>query len=204
MSRKKNTQAVRRDFDKDFFDRYYRERSTAVVSTDEIDRLVRFVVSYLDHLRVPVNSVLDAGCGMGYWQNSLMRMGRRVDYTGIDVSEYLCRRYGWRRTTIAEFKSRSKFDLVVCQDVLQYVDDDEVRKSIVNMGRLCRGALYFDVPTKEDITDGALDLTRTDKKIYVRGAGWYKRLLERHFFSAGGGVFIPRESETVVLALERG
>ncbi len=195
---------VRQEFDKEFFDRFYRGASTAVVSEDEVYRLVKFVMSYLDHLQVPVNSVLDAGCGIGYWQKSFMRMGRQVDYTGIDVSEYLCRRYGWRRSTVADLTSRSKFDLIVCQDVLQYVSDDEVRASIVNIARLCRGAFYFDVPTKEDIADGALDMSRTDGRIHIRGANWYRRLLDRHFISAGGGVFIPRGSPTVVLALERG
>jgi len=193
---------IRKTFDREFFDRFYRREKTAVISLADVCRLVRFVMSYLDFLEVPVDTVLDAGCGLGHWQTALHRLGRRPAYTGIDVSEYLCRRYGWRRCNIADFRSRSMFDLIVCQDVLQYASDNEARGSIRNIARLCRGALYFDVPTREDVESGALDMTRTDPACHLRSAAWYRRQLHRHFIGAGGGLFIPKTSQTVVLALE--
>lgn len=194
---------VRRDFDRAFFRRYYHDASTAVVHFGEAVRRARFVLAYLDFLGVEVRSVLDAGCGVGLWRRALRRIGRTVDYTGIDTSEYLCRRYGWTRASITEFRSRRKFDLVVCQDMLQYLDGGEVRLAVDRIARLCRGACYIEVPTREDFAERTLDLVRTDRRIHLRGLRYYRRLLAAHFVAAGGGVFLPRRTRTTILALER-
>jgi len=198
-----HTPDIRNQFDRAFFDRYYERASTAVTSADDVYRRARFVLAYLGHLQVTVRSVLDAGCGTGLWKRALRRVDRNVSYTGIDPSEYLCRRYGWTRSAIADYAPRRKFDLVVCQDVLQYVDDAGVRRSIAAMSRVCAGALYFDAPTSDDIDDELLDMKRTDRAIHVRSADWYRRLLRREFVNAGGGVFVKKDARAVILALER-
>ncbi|MDH3197081.1 MAG: class I SAM-dependent methyltransferase [Candidatus Krumholzibacteria bacterium] len=195
---------VRRDFDRAFFRRYYHDASTAVVHLGEAQRRVRFVLAYLDFLGVEVKSVLDAGCGVGLWRRALRRIDRSIAYTGIDTSEYLCRRYGWTRASITEFRSRRKFDLVVCQDMLQYLDGDELRLAVDRVARLCRGACYVEVPTREDFAERTLDLVRTDRRIHLRGVRFYRRLLAEHFIAAGGGIFLPRNARTTILALERG
>jgi len=195
---------VRHDFDRAFFKRYYHDASTSVISEDDVFRRACFVLAYLSHLQVPVQTVLDAGCGTGLWQRSLHRIDRSIDYFGIDPSEYLCATFGWHRSTVAAFRSRKKFDLVVCQDVMQYMDADEAERSFNAMAAVCRGALYFDVPTSDDIDDGLLDMRKTDRKIHVRSAAWYRKRLGRHFENAGGGVFISARARAVLLALERG
>jgi SAM-dependent methyltransferase len=174
-----------------------------VVGADEVLKRARFVTSYLDHLQLDVRRVLDAGCGTGLWKRALLRIDRDLEYVGIDPSEYLCRRYGWTQATIDAFASRRKFDLVVCQDVLQYADDDTVVRSFAAIARVCRGALYFDVPTREDIDDGLLDMRRTDRAIHVRTARWYRARLMKDFVNVGGGVFLRRGARAVALALER-
>lgn len=163
----------------------------------------RFVTSYLDHLQLDVHRVLDAGCGTGLWKRALRRIDRDIEYVGIDPSEYLCKRYGWTQAGIDTFTSRRKFDLVVCQDVLQYVDDAAVVRSFEAIARVCKGALYFDVPTRDDIDDGLLDMKRTDRAIRVRSAAWYRARLAQDFVNVGGGVFLRRGARAVALALER-
>lgn len=200
---KERTPDIRSEFDRAFFDRYYRRSSTAVISPDDVYRRTRFVLAYLGHLQVEVRSVLDAGCGTGLWKRALRRLDRDISYTGIDPSEYLCRRYGWTCSTIADYATRRRFDLVICQDVLQYVDDRDARRSIDAISRACKGALYFDVPTRDDIDDELLDMKLTDRAIHVRSAAWYRRLLRKEFLNAGGGVFLKRDARAVILALER-
>jgi SAM-dependent methyltransferase len=195
--------AIRRSFDREFFTRFYADQATAVTSAEEMFRRARFVWSYLIHLQLDVRTVLDAGCGTGLWKRALRRLDRDIDYTGIDPSDYLCRRYGWTQCGIAEFRSRKKFDLVVCQDVLQYVDDADVGRSIDALTRACRGALYFDVPTRDDVDARLLDMRRTDRDVHIRSADWYRRFFKRDFVNAGGGVFVRRNAGAVVLALER-
>lgn len=194
---------VRRDFDRAFFSRFYDDAATSVISEDDVFRRACFVLAYLAHLSVPVQRVLDAGCGTGLWQRALRRIDRSIEYTGIDPSEYLCRKHGWIQSPVADFTSRRKFDLVVCQDVLQYADDDTVERSFAAIARVCRGALYFDVPTREDIDDGLLDMRRTDRAIHVRTARWYRARLMKDFVNVGGGVFLRRGARAVALALER-
>ena len=201
MSRQKRP--VRRTFDKAFYDRYYEKPATAVVLSEEVERLAKFILSYLDFVGVEVGTVLDAGCGLGMWKKALRKLDRRIDYTGIEVSEYLCDRFGWKHSSIADFKSRRKFDLVICQDVFQYLTRNEVLESVERVSRLCREALYVDVPTREDFEGGTLDLQKSDRNVHVRSVAWYRRILERHFTNAGGGLFIPRRSRTRLLALER-
>jgi predicted TPR repeat methyltransferase len=163
----------------------------------------RFVTSYLDHLQLDVRRVLDAGCGTGLWKRALRRIDRDIEYVGIDPSEYLCARYGWTRASIDEFRSRRRFDLVVCQDVLQYVDDAAVTRSFDAIARVGCGALYFDVPTRDDLDDRLLDARLTDRAIHVRSASWYRARLARDFINMGGGVFLRRGARAVALALER-
>jgi SAM-dependent methyltransferase len=194
------TPPIRREFDRQFFERYYHADSTAVISEDDVFQRACFVLAYLSHLQVPVQRVLDAGCGTGLWQRALRRIDRDIAYTGIDPSEYLCRKHGWTQSSIVDFKSRRKYDLVVCQDVMQYMTSEEVVRGFAAMAAVCRGALYFDVPTRDDIDDGLLDMRMTD----VRGAAWYRRRLQKHFVNAGGGVFVAPRARAVLLALERG
>ena len=195
---------VRKDFDRAFFEHYYDRASTLVINEDDVFRRACFVIAYLSHLQVPVRSVLDAGCGTGLWKRALNRIDRSIEYVGIDPSEYLSRRHGWIQTSVAEFRSKQKFDLVVCQDVMQYMPSGEAVRSFAAMARVCRGALYFDVPTSDDIKDGFLDMRKTDKNIHVRSAEWYRRQLRKNFVNAGGGVFVTTRSRAIVLALERG
>jgi len=195
---------VRHEFDRAFFRRFYEDTSTLVISEDDVFKRVCFVLSYLAHLQVPVATVLDAGCGTGLWLRALRRIDRSIGYLGIDPSEYLCEKYGWLQSSVADFRSRKKFDLVVCQDVMQYMPADEVERSFAAIAAVCRGALYFDVPTTDDIRSGLLDMKKTDRSIHVRSAAWYRVRLAEHFENAGGGVFVSPRAQAVLLALERG
>jgi len=195
---------VRRDFDRAFFKRFYEDASTTVISEDDVFKRACFVIAYLSHLQVPVHNVLDAGCGTGLWLRALQQIDSDIQYLGIDPSAYLCEKYGWFQSSVAGFRSRKKFDLVVCQDVMQYMTAGEVERSFDAIAAVCRGALYFDVPTTDDIDDDLLDMKKTDKSIHVRSAAWYRRRLAKHFENAGGGVFVAKDAGAVLLALERG
>src|SRR5688572_5852985 len=124
--------------------------------------------------------------------------------TRAEIRACICAGSRSRSRAVADFKSKQKFDLVVCQDVMQYMSNDEAEQSFVAITRVCRGALYFDVPTSDDIKDGFLDMRKTDRHIHVRSAAWYRKRLQKDFVSAGGGLFVTNRSRAIVLALERG
>jgi trans-aconitate methyltransferase len=191
----------RNRFDSSYYERYYRNPRTRVTTEREVQRLGRFVCSYLAHLDVSVQRVLDAGCGLGYWRGVVAEHYPRARYQGIEVSAYLCQELGWTQASIAEYRPRGRFDLVICQGVLQYLDASEADAAIENLGRLCRGALYLEALTAEDWRDNC-DRHATDGKVHLRAAAWYRRRLARSFRACGGGVYLHKQADAVLYALE--
>jgi SAM-dependent methyltransferase len=189
-------------FDADFYRRFYEDPATRVASAAEAERLGDFICAYAAYLGVRVRRVLDAGCGLGQLQTPVLRRFPGARYTGLEVSEYLARRHGWVHGGLEDFRPRGAFDLVICHDVLQYLDERAAARAVANLGRLCRGLLYVSALTLEDWRVAA-DRSRTDGDVHLRPADWYRRRLRRSFVALGGGLFARRGHVPVLWALER-
>ncbi len=190
-------------FDRQYYQRFYRNPKTRVSDRAALDRLGDFVCSYLRYLPVPVTRVLDLGCGLGLWRQVVARHFPRARYRGVEISEYLCEHYGWERGSVADYRSKTPFDLVICQGVLPYLQRGAATRAIANLGALCRGALYLEAVTRDDWDGGVIDERRTDRAMLLRSAAWYRRALAPHFLAVGGGVWLSRRSQVAVYALER-
>jgi SAM-dependent methyltransferase len=197
----RGTREVRTTFDEAYYRRFYIDRRSRAQDAGDVQRLAAFVFAYLDYLRIPVRRVLDLGCGLGRWRDALAERHPRATYTGVETSAYLCEKYGWEHSSAPDYRGRGRFDLVVCQSVLQYLDDADAQRTVANMARLCRGALYLEITTRGDLQRFA-DRARTDAEIHVRSAEWYQRIVRRYFRSAGGGLFVPQDSPVVLYELE--
>ncbi len=193
---------VRQEFDAGYYRRFYADSDTRSVTPSEVRRQVAFVTAYLKHMDLPVRRILDMGCGLGLMRRPLSEGFARASYTGVEWSEHLCERLGWQRGSVVDYAARWPFDLVVCHDVIQYLDDAHAGRAIDNLARLCRGALYLGVLTREDWEHNC-DRARTDDRVHLRGAAWYRRRLARHFVNAGGGVFLKHDAPVVLWSLER-
>ena len=189
-------------FDAHYYDRYYEDPETRVVAQSDIARLGGFVRAYLSYLELPVRRVLDMGCGMGLWKPTIAEEFPDATYTGVEISEYLCRRFGYTRGSVTSYVGRGRFDLLICQGVLQYVPDKELHKAIRNLARLCRGVLYLEVLTQED-WDHNCDQERTDGDVRLRPSAQYRQLLRPHFVAIGGGLFLSRQAEVTLYELEK-
>ena len=188
-------------FDRAYYERYYRNPRTRVYAAEDVDRLCGFVTAYCQHLRLPLRRVLDLGCGLGYWRDALAKRAPKARYTGVEVSDYLCEHYGWRKGSVVDFEANGSFDLVICQGVLQYVSNADAVRAIDNLAGLCRGALYLEALTREDWHE-RVDRSRTDGDVHLRSVRWYRRHLSPHFVDAGGGVFVRRTAGVVMFELE--
>lgn len=188
-------------FGRDYYRRFYRDGRTSVASRAEMARRAQFIAAYTRHIDCPVASVLDAGCGLGLMREPLLRALPGATYVGLEYSEYLCRRYGWVQGSLAEWRPRQPFDLVVCYDVLQYLDDAAAAKAMANFARLCRGVLYFSALTRRDWRENA-DQSRTDREVTMRSADWYRSRLARNFRQVGAGFWLRRGSPLVTWELE--
>jgi SAM-dependent methyltransferase len=188
-------------FDRDYYQRFYFNPRTAVTSRAEMRARARLIVGCVDYLGLPVGGILDAGCGVGLLRTPLLRSFKRADYTGVEVSEYLCQRYGWHCSSVEKFRPRRRFDLVICYDVLQYLSEAQARRAIANLARLCRGALYFGALTSEDWRENC-DQSRTHRIAGLRAGSWYRRELSRTFRSMGCGMWIKKELPLTVWNLD--
>ena len=193
--------AMAEQFDRAYYERYYENPSTRVAGPDDVRRLAAFVLAYLEHVDVPVRRVLDLGCGLGWWRDALETLQPGLRYTGVEISQYLCDRYGWTHGSVVDYSNRTPFDLVICQGVLQYLSHSDAARAIDSLSGLCRGALYLEVLTRED-WEANCDRERTDGSVMLRKVDWYRRRLRPGFVNAGGGVFLSRSSGAVLFAIE--
>lgn len=204
-TRRTATSATKR-FDADYYRRFYDDPATRVADAASVRTLAGFVAAYLRHLDIDVRSVLDVGCGHGHWRTAAAALWPAATYRGVEWSEHLCERFGWTHGSVADFDpeqafGRANFDLVVCQGVLQYLDDRQAARAIANLGRWCDGALYLEALTETDWRENC-DRQRTDGDVHLRPGAFYRRRLARDFLTAGGGVFVAKRAGATLFELE--
>jgi len=188
-------------FDHDYYQRFYFDPKTAVTNKREMQARARLIAAYSLHTGLPVRRILDAGCGTGLLRPWLKRYLPRAVYTGIEASEYLCQRFGWLHAQIETYKPSASFDVVVCDDVMQYLDSETADRALANFAKLCRGVLYFTALTRVDWEHNC-DRSRTDSDVHLRSAHWYRARLRKNFREAGCGFWLRRGAPFTVWDLE--
>jgi len=190
-------------FDAAYFRRWYGDSKSRAFTRSDKEKRADFVLSYLHLLDVPVKSVCDVGCGLGHWRDALGQRRPRLTYLGVEVSPFLCQRFGWHQASAADFRPKRQFDLVIAQSVLHHLNAHDCAQAIHNIASYCRGALYLEVATTHDWRT-VIDRKHTDPAVYRRTGTWYKTQLARHFVSVGGGLFLAKRAGVALLELERG
>jgi 2-polyprenyl-3-methyl-5-hydroxy-6-metoxy-1,4-benzoquinol methylase len=192
----------RTQFDSAYFRKYYLNAATRVTTPAEMRGRALLIAAILRHARIPVRKILDAGCGIGLLRRAFQAALPRARYAGLEASDYLCARYGWTKGSVVDYQPRVPGDLVVCYDVLQYLDDRNAAKAIANLARLSRGAVYVSALTREDWRDNC-DQSRTDRAVHLRSGEWYRRRLRRHFRHLGFGVWLHKDATAILWDMER-
>jgi SAM-dependent methyltransferase len=149
-------------YDEQYFERWYRREGFG--SRARLHRKVHYALSAAEYLlERPVRTVLDVGCGEAPWRAPLLRRRPNLAYVGVDPSEYAVARYGRSRDIrlgtfggLDRLDLRGPFDLIVCADVLLYVDDDDLRAGIETIAQLLRGVAYIEIFTANDDIEGDL------------------------------------------------
>ena len=190
---------MRTEFDKEYYDRFYRNPLTQVASTTDAETQANFIYAYLQHLNLSINSVIDIGCGLGHLLTTVSKQFA-VNYLGFETSEYLCSKYGWSKGSAANIDC-TPADLVICYDVVEYLDDADAAKALNNVAKLTKKALFFGALTKKDWE--LCDKDRTDDEVCLRTSNWYRKRLGPHFLSVGGGLFLKKPTDAVIWTLDR-
>lgn len=164
-------------YDRAYFQKWYRDPRHAVSSRNALRRKIALAVAaaeyYLGH---EIRNVLDVGCGEGIWRRPLRELRPRIDYLGVDGSEYAIARFGRSRNLrlatfgqLAELRFERRFDLIVCSDVLHYVRSPELKRGLRGLVEMLNGLAFLEMFTTEDAPKG-------DRYGYLaRPARWYRR-----------------------------
>ena len=188
-------------FDQSYYQRFYYDPRTAVTSRAEMRARAHLISAFTAHVGLPVRSILDAGCGTGMLRAPLLRAFRKATYVGLETNEYLCRRHGWVCGSLQDYRPSAPFDLVICYDVLQYLEAREAARALANFARTCRGVLYFSALTRRDWQRNC-DRSRTDPDVHLRAAEWYRARLRRQFREVGAGFWLRRGAPLTLWELE--
>jgi trans-aconitate methyltransferase len=185
-----------------YFRKFYLNAATRVITPAEMRVRARLIAAILTQASVPVRSILDAGCGIGLLRKPFAEVLPRARYAGLEASEYLCARYGWTKGSVIDHVPPKPSDLVVCYDVLQYLDDRQASRAVANLSRLTCAALYVSALTREDWRENC-DRSRTDRAVHLRSGDWYRRRLKRNFRYLGFGVWLRKDVTAILWDMER-
>jgi SAM-dependent methyltransferase len=189
-------------FDSAYFRKYYFDAATRVTTAAEMRGRAHLIAAVLKHAGIPVRSILDAGCGIGLLRRPFAEALPRARYRGLEASDFLCARYKWIKGSVADFAPRFSSDLVICYDVLQYLDDDAAARAIANLAKLTGAALYISALTREDWRENC-DRSLTDRSVHLRPGDWYRRRLRRRFNYLGFGVWLRKNVTAILWDMER-
>ncbi len=198
-----------KQYDQAYFERWYRDparKDHAVGSAARLARKVALAVATTEyHLERPIRSVLDIGCGEGAWRAPLLKLRPKLHYLGFDTSQYAIARYGARRNLhlasfadFAQLRPCAPVDLLVCSDVMHYLDTRELDRGLPGLAELCAGVAFLETFTGEDETDG----DNVDFK--PRPARFYRQRFARLGFTAlGSHLWLAPGLADRLVALER-
>jgi hypothetical protein len=188
-------------FDRGYYDRFYETKQTRVHGATEIGRLCTAVTAFLEWWSHPVTTVLDVGAGTGLWRDWFRENRPKVKYRSTEYSEYACEKYGHEQRDISKWRAKEQFDLVVCQGVLPYLDDDACAKALENIAAMTGGFLYLEAITKKDIAE-VIDDVKTDVKVHGRTGNWYRTRLREDLIEVGAGLWCKKDAGVLFYELE--
>lgn len=192
-------------YDRAYFDKWYRDSEHRVGARGALARKVAMVVHLAEYyLGRPLRNVLDVGCGEAPWRAPLLKLRPALDYRGLDASDYVVARYGRTRSIglarfgqLAELRFDTRFDLIVCSDVLHYIEARELRRGLSGFGELLEGVAFLELYTSRDLVDGDHD------GFIARAPGWYReRFVEAGLLPCGSHTYLGPRLMRSVAALE--
>ncbi|MCC7196045.1 MAG: class I SAM-dependent methyltransferase [Gemmatimonadaceae bacterium] len=178
---KKRRGASAKVYDKAYFDRWYRDPRRRIATPGDFDRKARLVVGIAESLlQRPVRTALDIGCGEGAWRGALRRARGGIRYVGVDSSAYVVSRYGNARGirygtfgTLASADLDGPFDIIICGDMLQYVEPRELARGLDAVAGLLGGVAFLEAYTTAD------SVTGDRRGWFHRTPAWYRRAFKR-------------------------
>lgn len=195
-----------KNYDRAYFDRWYRDPAHRVRARGETLRKVTMVVALAEYyLGRAITNVLDIGCGEGVWRAPLLKIRPAIEYLGLDSSDYAIRRFGRSRNLrmacfadLAELRFERRFDLIVCSDVVHYLRAAELIRGLSGFAELLEGLAFIELFTSRDAVDGDVG------GFIARPPAWYrKKFADAGLMACGSHCYLAPHLMRSVSELER-
>ena len=195
-----------KQYDKAYFDRWYRNERTRVVERADVERKAKLAIAATEYLTArPVESVLDVGCGEGAWQPVLAKLRPNATYLGVDPSEYAVRRFGRRRNirlgsfgALDEAELEGPYDLVVCVGVVNYLPPKELASGLQTIAAITSGMAFIEAFATGDEIEGD-----TVQWKWRKPSWWRDQFREAGLTPVGLHCYVPAGTRENTVALER-
>ena len=195
-----------KQYDKAYFDRWYRNERTRVVERADVERKAKLAIAATEYLTArPVESVLDVGCGEGAWQPVLAKLRPNATYLGVDPSEYAVRRFGRRRNirlgsfgALDEAGLEGPYDLVVCVGVVNYLPPKELASGLQTIAAITSGMAFIEAFATGDEIEGD-----TVQWKWRKPSWWRDQFREAGLTPVGLHCYVPAGTRENTVALER-
>lgn len=196
----------RKRYDQAYFDHWYRPARGRPGVKGILARKVTLAVAMCEYyLGRPLRSVLDIGCGEGAWRAPLLALRPTLHYLGLDSSEYAVARFGRRRNLrLVEFSQLEHlrldrpYDLIVCADVVHYLDARTLRRGLSGFAELGHGMAWIEAFCRGDQAEGDTD------GWHARSAAQYRKLFnEAGLLGVGSHAWLLPPLHGHAAALER-
>ncbi|MFO0663129.1 MAG: class I SAM-dependent methyltransferase [Polyangiaceae bacterium] len=188
-------------FDRAYYDKHYESVATRVHGPREIAALASGVVGMMKWYGAPIRNVLDVGAGPGLWRDWFKTELPRTRYRSVEYSTYACERYGHEHGNLVTLSGNEAYDLVVCQGVLPYINDEDLPKAMAKLAKFSGGFLYLECVTERDLRT-VCDRDLTDTHIHRRKGSVYRAHLDKHFVPVGAGLYYAKKGPCVFYELE--
>lgn len=166
-------------YDKDYFENGVKTEKSGYGGyhwNDGIAVLAQALVTNLPH-----KTALDLGCAKGYVVKALRDLG--IEAFGIDISTYAIdqapaevKPFLHKGSAAVKLKmfEENRFDLVICYDILEHLDDDTLVKTMTGISRVCSKWVTVKLPF--EVYDWDLDKSHINikpKEAWIKMFGEY-------------------------------
>lgn len=154
-----------------------------------------FDLEYID-----ISSIVDLGAGLGRIAQEVVRLFKPYRFDAIEPSFFAYKKLSNNWSTIVPIRStqaklqqininqwcdqvkknKMVFDLGLCNSVLQYLSEDELKKAVPLLAKHCR-YLYLAVPTSLELKRQRDEIEFNDRFAYRRSKAFYVEILKPHF-----------------------
>ena len=165
-----------------FYDQYHQKNKDFYRPIQKNNFTYFYPLKYLhqefdnfNHLKI-----LDVACGVGALSFYFASQGANVK--GIDISQRainICqktqkflikddktfKKMEFEKVSIEKFKSKEKFDLVICSEIIEHVKNDDLFLKKVHQQLKKNGILYLSTPSSENILYKKGKLNQFDKEV---------------------------------------